>query len=72
MRRAPIGVPGYPLVPWAFILFALGFLGFACYNDVVGYRAAVAAGQPALITSLFGVVLVLIGTPVYWFYRRKL
>lgn len=65
-------VPGYPLVPWAFILFALGFLGFACYNDVVGYRAAVAAGQPALITSLFGVVLVLIGTPVYWFYRRKL
>jgi APA family basic amino acid/polyamine antiporter len=64
-------VPGYPVVPWLFILFAVTFLGFTFYNDMVTYREAVAAGKPALINSVFGVVLVLVGTPIYFFYRRK-
>lgn len=64
-------VPGYPVVPIIFILFALTFLGFTVYNDVVTYRDAVAAGKPALINSVFGLALVLIGTPIYAFYRRK-
>jgi basic amino acid/polyamine antiporter, APA family len=64
-------VPGYPIVPWVFIVFALIFLGFTVYNDFVTYRAAVAAGKPALINSVFGVALVLAGTPVYFFYRRR-
>jgi APA family basic amino acid/polyamine antiporter len=67
----PYRVPGYPLVPWIFIAFATLYLGFTIYNDVAGYRAAVAAGQPAIINSAFGAVLVLAGTPVFWFYRRK-
>ena len=64
-------VPGYPIVPWIFILFALTFLGFTVYNDLIAYREAVAAGKPALINSVFGVALVLVGTPVYFFYRRR-
>ncbi|TAL00934.1 MAG: amino acid permease [Verrucomicrobia bacterium] len=64
-------VPGYPVVPWVFILFALTFLGFTVYNDVVTYRAAMAAGKPALINSVFGVALVLVGTPIYFFYRKR-
>jgi APA family basic amino acid/polyamine antiporter len=67
----PYKVPGYPLVPWLFIIFATGYLFFTIYNDVAGYRAAVAAGQHAIINSAFGAVLVLIGTPIYFFYRYK-
>ena len=64
-------VPGYPIVPWIFILFALTFLSFTVYNDFVAYRAAIAAGKPALLNSIFGVALVLVGTPIYFFYRRR-
>jgi APA family basic amino acid/polyamine antiporter len=67
----PYRVPGYPLVPWIFVVFALIYLVFTIYNDVVGYREAVASGKPAIINSAFGTVLVLIGTPIYFFYRSK-
>lgn len=67
----PYKVPGYPFVPWAFIVFSVIYLGFTIYNDVNSYRAAVAAGQPALLNTVFGTVLVLVGTPIYFFYRRK-
>jgi APA family basic amino acid/polyamine antiporter len=67
----PYKVPGYPVVPWIFILFAMLYLVFTVYNDVVGYRAAVAAGRPALINSAFGTVLVLVGAPIYFFFRRR-
>jgi APA family basic amino acid/polyamine antiporter len=64
-------VPGYPLVPWLFILFALAFLGFTIRHDFAAYHAAVVAGQPALLNSVFGVALVLAGAPVYFFYRSR-
>jgi len=67
----PYKVPGYPLVPWIFILVTVLYLAFTIYNDVVGYQAAVLAGKPALINSAFGAALVLIGAPVYWFFRRS-
>ena len=67
----PYKVPGYPYVPWIFIIFAALYLVFTVYNDVVGYRAAVAEGRPALINSAFGTALVLIGAPIYFFYRNK-
>jgi APA family basic amino acid/polyamine antiporter len=70
MQR-PYRVPGYPLVPWIFVIFALLYLVFTIYNDVVGYQAALAAGKPAIINSAFGTVLVLVGTPIYFFYRSK-
>jgi APA family basic amino acid/polyamine antiporter len=67
----PYKVPGYPFVPWVFVLFSLLYLGFTIYNDLAAYRAALAAGRPAMINSAFGLALVLVGTPVYLFYRAR-
>lgn len=67
----PYRVPGYPLVPWIFIIFATIYLVLTVYNDVVGYQQALAAHQPARFDSAFGVLLVLIGAPIYWFYRSR-
>jgi basic amino acid/polyamine antiporter, APA family len=67
----PYKVPDYPIVPWLFIAFALLYLLFTAYNDIAGYRAAIAAGKPALINSALGTVLVLIGAPIYFFYRTR-
>jgi hypothetical protein len=58
-------------VPWVFIIFALLYLVFTVYNDIAGYQAAVAAGKPALINSALGTMLVLIGAPIYFFYRAR-
>jgi APA family basic amino acid/polyamine antiporter len=67
----PYKVPGYPIVPWVFIVFATAYLVFTIYNDVLAYQAAHAAGKPAIVNSAFGTVLVLIGTPIYFYYRRR-
>ena len=67
----PYKVPGYPFVPWIFVIFAAIYLVFTIYNDITIYREAVAHGKHAMINSAFGAALVLIGTPIYFFYRRK-
>jgi hypothetical protein len=35
------------------------------------YHTAKAEGKQAMINSAFGTVLVLVGAPIYFFYRRK-
>ena len=67
----PYKVPGYPWVPAAFVLFSAAFLFLTIYNDIINYRAALAAAKPALINCAFGTGLVLIGAPIYFFYRAK-
>ena len=67
----PYKVPGFPWVPGIFVIFAAAFLFLTVYNDVMNYRAAVAAGKPGLINCAFGTGLVLIGAPIYFFYRAK-
>ena len=67
----PFKVPGYPFVPVVFVLFGMIYLVLTLYNDVSTYRKAVAAGQPGLINSALGAALVLAGTPVYFYYRRR-
>ena len=67
----PFKVPGYPLVPVLFVAFGLVYLLLTLCNDVLAYRKAVAAGQPALMNSALGAALVLAGTPIYLFYRWK-
>src|SRR2546426_5080358 len=67
----PYRVPGYPVLPWVFVLFSALFLALTVYNDLGAYRAATAAGKPAFINPAFGVALVLLGTPIYFFYRAK-
>jgi hypothetical protein len=46
-------------------------LGFTVCNDLVAHRVTAAAGKPALINSAFGLVLVLVGAPIDWFYRWR-
>src|SRR5207244_2261599 len=67
----PYKVPGYPVVPWIFIIFAVLYLVFTIYNDIAGYQAAVAAGKHAIINSALGTVLVFVGTPIYFYYRSR-
>ncbi len=67
----PYRVPGYPWVPWVFVLFSVAFLALTIYSDVSDYLAAAAAGRPAIINSALGTALVLIGAPIYLFYRGK-
>jgi APA family basic amino acid/polyamine antiporter len=67
----PYRVPGYPWVPAIFVVFSAAFLFLTIYNDVMNYRAAVATGKPGLINCAFGTGLVLIGAPIYFFYRRR-
>jgi APA family basic amino acid/polyamine antiporter len=67
----PYRVPGYPVVPWIFILFAVLYLGFTIYNDFAAYRSAVASGKPAVLNTMLGTILVLIGTPLYFLYKRR-
>jgi APA family basic amino acid/polyamine antiporter len=67
----PYKVPGYPWVPAIFVAFATVFVALTLYNDIANFRAAVTAGKPALINSLLGIALVLLGTPIYFIYRRR-
>ncbi len=67
----PFKVPFYPFVPLAFISFGLIYLLLTLYNDVVAYRKALAAGQPALLNSAFGLALVFLGTPIYIYCRSQ-
>jgi APA family basic amino acid/polyamine antiporter len=63
-------VPAYPWVPGLFIVFAVAFLVLTVYGDVTSYLAAREAGEPAVINSAFGLVLVLSGIPIYLFFRH--
>ena len=63
----PYKVPGYPVVPWIFVIFSVNFIGLTVFNEINAYRA----GTAPMINSLFGTVLVLVGAPIYLFYRRR-
>ncbi len=67
----PYRVPGYPWLPWSFVIASAIFLLMTIYNDVNAYRVATAAGQPAILNFAFGLALVLLGTPIYFFYRSR-
>lgn len=63
----PYKVWGYPWVPAIFILFTLVFLGITLYNDISNYLL----GKSEFINSVFGVVLSVIGLPLYWYFKRQ-
>jgi APA family basic amino acid/polyamine antiporter len=63
----PYRVPGYPFLPWLFVIFAVAYLILTIYNDIHDYQA----GKTTIINSAFGSLLVLIGTPLYFYYRSK-
>ncbi|MDQ1266061.1 MAG: basic amino acid/polyamine antiporter, family [Bacteroidota bacterium] len=63
----PYKVWGYPYIPAIFVIFALAFVIFTLYNDIVNYIN----GRTQIINSLFGLLLVGLGTPIYFYYKRK-
>ena len=67
----PYRVPGYPVVPALFVVFATVFLALTIYNDLTTYQKALAAGQPAVINSAFGLLLIAAGTPIYLLYQKR-
>jgi APA family basic amino acid/polyamine antiporter len=67
----PYKVPGYPYLPVVFVIFAVSFLVLTIYHDVTSYHTAIGAGKSAIINCAFGSVLVLLGTPIYFFYKSR-
>jgi len=63
----PYKVFGYPYIPIIFIIFATLFVIITLYNDVINYST----GQSQIINSLFGTLLVLLGLPLYYWFKRK-
>ncbi|WP_426667306.1 APC family permease [Mucilaginibacter sp. McL0603] len=63
----PYKLKGYPYLPIIFIFFSMLYVGITLYNDINGYLA----GKSPIINSVFGLVLVAIGIPLYWLFKRK-
>jgi APA family basic amino acid/polyamine antiporter len=67
----PYKVPGYPVLPAIFVIFAIAYLVLTIYSDVDGYLTAVAQHKEAMSNTALGLALVAIGIPVYLYYRRR-
>ena len=63
----PYRVWGYPYVPALFVLFTIAYLVSTLIHDITAYLS----GQAIIINSVFGIVLTVIGLPLYWYYRRR-
>ncbi len=63
----PYKVHGYPYLPVLFIIFALFFTGVTLYNDIFNYIN----GKSEIINSAFGLLLVFIGLPLFYYFRAK-
>jgi len=67
----PYKVPGYPVVPWIFVLLAVVYLVFTVCKDIANCQDAIAQGKQWRIDSAFATGLVLIGAPLFFLFRRK-
>ncbi|MBS1531199.1 MAG: amino acid permease, partial [Bacteroidetes bacterium] len=66
-KRPGYRLKGYPVLPVIFILFSTLYVVITLYNDINDYIA----GRSHVIVSVFGLVLVAIGIPLFWYFRRK-
>ncbi|KIC94695.1 APC family permease [Flavihumibacter solisilvae] len=60
-------VPGYPVIPAVFVAFTFIFLVITICQDIIHYQQ----GKIPIINSLLGVLITLVGLPIYWFTRKK-
>lgn len=60
----PYKVWGYPWVPALFVVFAAVFVIFTLYNDIINFYE----GRTHIINSLFGLLLVASGIPIYVYF----
>lgn len=63
----PYKVWGYPVIPLIFIAFTGFFLAVTLYNDINNY----VKGRTTLINSAFGLLLILPGVPLYWYFIKR-
>ncbi len=62
----PYKVWGYPFIPAAFLLFTSFFLCSTVYTDIMNYRN----GTAPIIHSLFGLLITMVGIPVYFLSKK--
>lgn len=62
----PYKVWGYPVVPIIFILFTAFYFAVTLYTDINNYIS----GKTYFINSVFGLVLTIIGIPLYWYFKK--
>jgi APA family basic amino acid/polyamine antiporter len=63
----PYKVPGYPYIPLIFILFTVCFLLATLVIDIQQYLS----GKTHLVNSLLGVVITLLGLPLYYWSKSR-
>jgi APA family basic amino acid/polyamine antiporter len=66
-QERPYKVWGYPVVPLIFILFTTFFVAMTIANDIRLFNS----GKTELINSIFGLILILPGIPLYWYFRKR-
>lgn len=66
-EHRPYKVWGYPTVPILFIVFAMIYVVFTLYSDIMNYIH----GQAPLVNSAMGLFLIVIGIPGYIYWNRK-
>jgi len=63
----PYKVLGYPFVPLVFIVFTFFYVSVILYNDIDNY----VHGKSPIINSVFGILLTLVGVPIYWYLKKR-
>jgi basic amino acid/polyamine antiporter, APA family len=63
----PYRVWGYPFTPLVFLCFTLSFLLITLYDDISNYLS----GKQPIANSLFGLLIALVGIPIYYLGRKK-
>jgi basic amino acid/polyamine antiporter, APA family len=58
---------GYPVVPILFIAFASFYVVSTIWNDINNY----VSGKVPVINSLLGIGIVLLGAPLYWYFKKN-
>jgi len=68
----PYKVWGYPYIPAIFVVFSIFFVFITLYNDINNYVLDnFAEGEPRIIKSVFGLLFVAIGIPLYVYFRKR-
>lgn len=60
-------VPFYPFIPALFVAFATAFVIFTLFNDISLYNQ----GKAQIVNSVVGILFVLSGIPIYFYYQKK-
>jgi APA family basic amino acid/polyamine antiporter len=65
-QQRPYRVWGYPYLPLLYILFLAFYVVSTIWNDINNYIA----GLTPVINSLLGIVIMALGIPLYWYFKK--